>query len=78
MTNNSDLKFHDDEIYETLNKLVEEVGDLKSLTLKKEKPFMDIRELADYPGISRHTLYGYSSRRIIPRKLVQPMKTFLL
>ncbi|MGD9488760.1 MAG: helix-turn-helix domain-containing protein [Calditrichaceae bacterium] len=53
-------------ISHTLEKLLSEIQELKTLTLKRDKPFMSVSEAADYIGIPKQSLYQLSSKKIIP------------
>ena len=55
-----------------LKRVFEEYGILEKLeaihanTLKESKPFFDISEVSAYLNISKHTIYFYASKGIIP------------
>ncbi len=52
---------------EALNQLVlDELRSLKSILIQKDKPFLNIDETSQYLGISKNTLYGYTSKGKIP------------
>ena len=59
-------------IQEVINKL----ESLRQILMKKEKPFMSIDETSDYLGISKNTLYGYTSKGILPFYKPQNRKIF--
>lgn len=43
-----------------------ELKTIKDAVLKREKPFINIDEASQYLGISKNTIYGYTSNKIIP------------
>ena len=48
------------------NEILQEILTLKAILLKREKPFIAFSDACVYLGISKHTLYGYTSKGIIP------------
>ena len=43
---------------------------------QKQKPFLDIEAASEYLGISKNTLYGYTSKGIIPYHKPQGRKIY--
>ncbi len=51
---------------EEINQIIlDELRSLKSVLVEKHKPFLNIDQASDYLGISKNTLYGYTSKGII-------------
>lgn len=42
------------------------MGMLLNILINREKPFLDMNETSKYLGISKHTLYGYTCKGILP------------
>jgi excisionase family DNA binding protein len=49
-----------------LQLILDKIDGLKDLLLKRKKPFLTIQETSEYLGISKNTLYGYTSKGILP------------
>ena len=49
-----------------ISQILDEVRSLKSILIEKSRPFFDIDEASKYLKIPKNTLYGYTSKRIIP------------
>ncbi len=49
-----------------IGQILDELRSLRSIIIEKEKPFLTLLEAAKYLGISKNTLYGYTSKQIIP------------
>ena len=58
------------------NDILKELESLKQIIIKKDKPFLSIDEASDYLGISKNTLYGYTSKGILPYFKPQNRKIF--
>jgi excisionase family DNA binding protein len=56
----------DPNISAVLKKLSDDIQELKALTLKQNKPFLNILEASEYLKLSRYTLYRYCSLNLIP------------
>ena len=46
--------------------ILEKLDSIQKNLVEKEKPFLSIDEASKYLGISKNTLYGYTSKGIIP------------
>jgi excisionase family DNA binding protein len=52
---------------EEINQIIlDELRSLKSVLVEKHKPFLNIDQASEYLGIPKNTLYGYTSKGIIP------------
>ena len=60
-------KYQNDE----LEPIFEELKQIKALLINKERPFLTAEEASEYLGISINTLYGYTSKKIIPHFKLQ-------
>jgi len=49
-----------------LQLILDKIDGLKDLIRKRKKPFLTIQEASEYLGISKNTLYGYTSKGILP------------
>ncbi len=49
-----------------LQLILDRIDELQNLLRKKRKPFLTIQEASEYLGISKNTLYGYTSKGILP------------
>ena len=49
-----------------ISQILDELRSLKNIIVEKKKPFLNIDEASTYLKISKNTLYGYTSRKIIP------------
>jgi len=56
----------EDNLQYLIQLILEKLDGLQSLLQKRKKPFLTIQEASEYLGISRNTLYGYTSKGIIP------------
>jgi excisionase family DNA binding protein len=52
-------------VEELSQKLSSQLQEIKTIVIKREKPFMTFEEGAAYLGLSKATLYSYTSRGII-------------
>jgi excisionase family DNA binding protein len=39
---------------------------IERFIVKREKPFLNLNEASDYLGLSKHSIYSYTSRGVIP------------
>ena len=69
MTNPNDLK-------ESIQNILERLDTLQDILNKKERPFLTIDEASEYLGISKNTLYAYTSRGILPFYKLQNRKIY--
>jgi excisionase family DNA binding protein len=46
--------------------ILEKLDKLQELLHKRKKPFLTIQETSEYLGVSKNTLYGYTSKGILP------------
>ena len=46
--------------------ILDKIDNLQELLRKRKKPFLTIQETSEYLGISKNTLYGYTSKGILP------------
>jgi excisionase family DNA binding protein len=46
--------------------ILEKLDNLQELLHKRKKPFLTIQETSEYLGVSKNTLYGYTSKGILP------------
>ena len=46
--------------------ILDKIDGLQSLLHKRKKPFLTIQEASEYLNISKNTLYGYTSKGILP------------
>ncbi len=49
-----------------IGQILDELRSLKSIIIEKHKPFLNIDQASNYLGIPKNTLYGYTSKGIIP------------
>jgi excisionase family DNA binding protein len=49
-----------------LQLILDKIDGLKDLLQKRKKPFLTIQETSEYLGVSKNTLYGYTSKGILP------------
>ncbi len=49
-----------------LQLILDKIENLQNLLQKRKKPFLTIQETSEYLGISKNTLYGYTSKGILP------------
>ncbi len=54
------------QIVDKLERGLIEIERLQTIFIKREKPFLNIDEASEYLGISKATLYGYTSKGIVP------------
>ena len=54
------------QITQTLNQINGKLDHLQKLTSAKEKPFFTLSEASDYLGLSKQTIYHYTSTGQIP------------
>jgi excisionase family DNA binding protein len=66
-------RYTQNEINELILKKVESI---EKLLVEKKKPFLTVPEAAEYLGISENTLYGYTSKRVIPFHKVRGRKLY--
>jgi excisionase family DNA binding protein len=64
------------DMQEQLLKILIEIDQLKSLLINKEKPFLTIEEASKYIGLSKSTIYGYTSKGVIPYYKLQDRKLY--
>ena len=56
--------------------ILNELKDLREMLLTRTKPFLNMDEAALYLGISKNTLYGYTSRGILPFHKLQGRRVY--
>lgn len=56
--------------------ILSKLDSLQKALIDKEKPFLTIDEASEYLGISKNTLYGYTSKNIIPFYKIQGRKLY--
>jgi len=49
-----------------IGQILDELRSLRSIIIEKHKPFLNIDQASNYLGIPQNTLYGYTSKGIIP------------
>lgn len=54
------------QITQTLNEINGKLDHLQKLTTAKEKPFLNLNEASSYLGLSKQTIYHYTSTGQIP------------
>lgn len=60
-----------------INELIlQKLESIEKILVEKEKPFLTLPEAAEYLGISKNTLYGYTSKQIIPFHKVRGRKIY--
>jgi excisionase family DNA binding protein len=59
-----------------LQLILDKIEELKALIRKRKKPFLTIQEASEYLGISKNTLYGYSSKGILPFYKIRNRKIY--
>ena len=66
-------KYHNND----LDPIYEELKQIKALLINKERPFLTLDEASAYlGGISKFTLYGYTSKQILPFYKLQGRKLY--
>ncbi|MFZ5517676.1 MAG: helix-turn-helix domain-containing protein [Candidatus Zhuqueibacterota bacterium] len=65
-----------DENKDYMNEFDYALSEIKRLIEKEEKPFLSIVEASEYLGISRNTLYGYTSKGILQYYKLQGRKIY--
>ena len=63
-------------ISETLERVLIEIERLQKIASQREKPFLTIDEASEYLGISKATIYGYTSKGIIPFHKLQDRRLY--
>lgn len=63
-------------ISEVLERVLIEIEQTQKLIKHREKPFLTIDEASDYLVISKATLYGYTSKNIIPFYKLQDRRLY--
>jgi excisionase family DNA binding protein len=62
-----------------INELIlQKLESIEKLIGQGRKPFLTLSEAAEYLGISENTLYGYTSKRVIPFHKVRGRKIYFL
>ena len=56
--------------------ILEKLDKLKKILLKKEKPFLTIDEASEYIGLSKNTIYSYTSKNILKHYKLQGRKLY--
>ena len=56
--------------------IIKKLNAIHDLLLERKKPFLDINEASKYLGISKNTLYGYTSKNVIPYHKIQGRKLY--
>ncbi len=56
--------------------ILEKLDSIQKTLVEKEKPFLSIDQASEYLGISKNTLYGYTSKGILPFYKPQNRKIF--
>ena len=49
-----------------LEKILEKLETIEKMLTTRDEPFLNINETAEYLGISKMTLYSYTSKNVIP------------
>ena len=49
---------------------------IKKAVIEREKPFLSIDEAAEYLGISKNTLYGYTHQNVLPFYKLQGRRVY--
>ena len=57
-------------------KLLEKLNSIQNLLIEKDRPFLNLEETSQYLGISKNTLYGYTSKGILPFYKVQGRRIY--
>ena len=61
---------------QTNTELLDKIDAIYMAIIAKQKPFLDIDAASEYLGISKNTLYGYTSKGIIPYHKPQGRKIY--
>ncbi|MCB0262842.1 MAG: helix-turn-helix domain-containing protein [Calditrichaeota bacterium] len=61
---------------QTNTELLDKIDAIYMAIIAKQKPFLDIEAASEYLGISKNTLYGYTSKGIIPYHKPQGRKIY--
>jgi excisionase family DNA binding protein len=59
-----------------LHTILEKVESIEKMMVKKEKPFMNMVDAAKYLGISKSTLYTYTSKGVLPYYKMQGRRVY--
>jgi excisionase family DNA binding protein len=61
-----------------LQLILDKLDNLQDLLHKRKKPFMTIQETSEYLGVSKNTLYGYTSKGILPFYKLRNRKLYFI
>ena len=69
---------HDSKLQDehSIQLVLDKLESIEKRLFEKDKPFLSIDEASEYLGISKNTLYGYTSKGIIPFHKPQNRKIF--
>jgi len=56
--------------------IIKKLNAIHDLLLERKKPFLDMDEASQYLGISKATLYTYTSKNIIPYHKIRGRKIY--
>lgn len=60
------MEYCQDQLSEELKEIRAELVEIKKLLTGSLRPFLTFEEAAKYLGISKNTLYSYTSRKLLP------------
>lgn len=63
-------------VLEKLDRVLNEIERVESLLVKRDKPFLNLDEASEYLGLSKATIYGYTSKSIIPYHKLQDRRLY--
>jgi len=59
-----------------LHEITDKLSEIRNMLIDNKKPFLSIDEASQYLGISKNTLYGYTSKGILPFYKMQGRKIY--
>lgn len=67
---------NDQIVLNKLDRVIEELNRIESLVSKRDRPFLTLEEACEYLGLSKATIYGYTSKSIIPYHKLQDRRLY--
>ena len=67
---------NDQIVLNKLDRVIEELNRIESLVSKRDRPFLTLDETCEYLGLSKATIYGYTSKSIIPYHKLQDRRLY--
>ena len=49
-----------------IEQILKTIQNIERFIVKREKPFLNLDEASDYLGLSKHSIYSFTSRGVIP------------